>query len=145
MRAQTWIVSVPASVDALWAYLADYHNDVVLCAEDASATLIEGEVGQVGATYAVAIPWEGLTARFEAQLTAAEPGRCLSWSSSTAGSFGSATYTLQPEGDSGATQLTLDMTLDLRGAFAPLEPFGWSLMSRMAERMLSRLSGLHLS
>jgi uncharacterized protein YndB with AHSA1/START domain len=139
MRTHAWTVHVPTSPANLWDFLIDYTNQLELCAESASASLIAGDMGRVGATYRVVVPWEGLKAEFEAQLLSAEPPRRMIWSSTTSQSEGSAAYELAPAAD-GGTDMTLELTLAMRGAFAPLEPFGWSLLSRFAEKMLEGLA-----
>lgn len=135
MRAHTWNVTVPVDAVTLWGFLADYQNGISLCAEDGTATLVSGSPGEVGAVYAVEVPWEGLKARFDVTLAEADKGRLLRWTSDTNGSRGEAVYSLEPIG-ADQTELTLEMRLELTGAFAPLEPFGWSLLTRLAERML---------
>lgn len=138
MRTQSWTITVPTDPQTLWDYLADYRNDIALCDDRAKATLVSGAPGTVGATYAVVIPWEGMRATFDVALADATPGRCLHWTSTTGESSGDATYTLEPT-PSGGTNLTVQSSLELHGAFGPLEPFGWSLLSRFAEKMLQGL------
>lgn len=138
MRTESWTVHVPVDHAILWDFLVDYSNDLDLCGDNASAILVSGELAHVGATYRVVMWWEGLKAEFETRLESVDPPRSMKWASTTSQSDGSAVYTLVPSGD-GGTDMTLEMTLKMRGAFAPLEPFGWSLLSRFAEKMLDGL------
>jgi hypothetical protein len=122
----------------LWDFLVDYSNDLDLCGDNASATLISGELAHVGATYLVVMWWEGLKGEFETRLESIDRPTSMTWVSSTSQSGGSAVYTLVPSAD-GGTDMTLEMTLTMRGPFTPLEPFAWSLLSRFAEKMLNGL------
>jgi hypothetical protein len=142
MREHTWTFVLPVQPLALWDFLAEYENDMRIASKHASASLEDGAPGEVGAVYTARIGWEGRLSTFRVGLIAAERGVGMTWRSCTGASTGEARYVFRPA-DSG-TEMDLHLSLTLREAFEPLEPFGWVLLSRCADTFVENLQALQL-
>lgn len=138
VRERTWVFFVPAEPKAVWDFLVRYENNVALTSPGSYAVLQQGTPGVAGAVYGVGIGWEGLPSTFRIRLADAEPGVSMRWYSRTGRSTGQALYELSP-GDDGGTRMELHLSLTLADAFAPLEPFGWSLLTRCCETFVAGL------
>lgn len=138
MRERTRRCRVDSAPEQVWDYLSDYRNLLRLVGPECAARLASGVPGVQGARYSGSVRWEDQPADFTVSLDEAVPDRLLVWRGWGQGSSTSIRIVLEPSG-AYATDVTATMSLALGDDTRPLEPFGWVLLDRMFDRMMTAL------
>lgn len=141
MRENTRRCTVGRPAEEVWDHLSDYNNVVRMASSDCEVTLISGTPGTEGARYSTVVTWEGLHSEFRTVLKESNRPHSLFWTGSGSGASASLRLDLA-ETDPGRTQVAATYALSLSKTMLPLEPFGWVLMERMADRLMRKLRAL---
>lgn len=137
MRTQSRELTIAASCESVWGFLADYRNDLLWRDELKECRLVSGRPREAGAMYYARIAWEGLYADYHVVCTALSRPSHIGYRTTVHGAPTASDYTLYPQGD--ATLLVVSYMLTMEGPMHLLEPFAWGLLTRWSSLGFDRL------
>lgn|GEM_PF-6193635 len=137
MRQETRRIVLPVSAAVAFDFVADYSNDPEWRSEILSATLVSGVRGEAGARYMGDIEWYGVQVSHELEVVECRRPTHIHVRSQSPSLQIDVRYDLEDQHD--RCLLSAEYTLEMEGALALVEPFGWALLTGWVNEDLPRL------